>query len=197
MVRRTTKVGISVLQHNAEVRQFKKLLIIGSGGFVSHNTWERICMEMQEALHDDSINIRYAFLPSDTTAARAAYQDLIRASDFDAVLNFTANGTGTLNGTQPRYNTVGLIFVNGRWVAAGPNYNLNNPDRDRRLISAQAWDLVLFVPSDTGVIWQAQMYTQVVETERKSYRKVSNEILAALQADQLIAADDKNKKHAK
>lgn len=193
--RNATKVDIEVVQHNTEPRQFKKLLIIGSGGYVSHNIWERVCMELKDKLNEYAVTTQHEFLPSDSVQAKARYQALMKEGDFDAVLHFTADGGSTLNARKTVYYDndfipMGLTHTGYGYVPVPRKHT----GEMSTLIAGQDWDLVLFSPTARDVIWQAWMTTQVAEAERKSYRRVSQQILAALQADQLVPTD---KAHSK
>lgn len=86
MAKRNTSVDIATTFENRQQRSFANVLLIGTGNYFSRNTWQHICMQLQDRLKAYHITASYQYLSRDSMEAKRQYAQLMQENKFDAVV---------------------------------------------------------------------------------------------------------------
>ncbi|PUZ29021.1 hypothetical protein DCC81_06000 [Chitinophaga parva] len=200
MARRNTSVDISTTVENRQQRSFANVLLIGTGNYFSRNTWQHICMQLQDRLKAYHIAARYQYLSRDSMEAKRQYAQLMQENKFDAVVWFACDGQAHLSELlhQPSYmDAYGNAWGGGTIKRPATDQDSSlalNGERGDNLLNEQRWMLTVYTPGpDAAVVWAADMTTRVMELNEKSYRKVTDALLAQMEKNQILPVTEAKK----
>lgn len=177
--RRNNK-SIETIRLNTIQKDYKNLLILGSGNMASRKFIHDIIYELNKRLKEDDISYKYEYLGTEEAEINENLQKTVRANKHDAILIIT-----------PQNSTI-RSFWKGNYILEEIPKNekdayLNN--YGERLL--EKVDIQITEDLNSEPIWKALLQTNVSQDAQKVFAIISRNLIAEMKKNKLIATRKK------
>lgn len=177
--RRNNK-SIETIKPNSVQKDYKNLLILGSGNMASRKFIHDIVYELNKRLGDDEISYKYEYLGAEEAQINENLPKVVLANKHDAILIISPVNSSI------RYSVNRSILTQGHWVREGQQWT---PDPsityDERLL--EKVDIQMTEDLNSEPIWTALLQTNINTDAQKIFAAISRNLIAEMKKNLLIA----------
>lgn len=176
--------NIETTRPNSVQKDYKNLLILGSGNMASRKFIHDIVYELNKRLGDDDITYKYEYLGAEEAQINENLQKVVLANKHDAILIISP-----LN-SRIDYFVNRSILTQGRWVREGQQWETDpNNTYDERLLEKVNIQMTEDLKSEP--IWTALLQTNIKSDAQKIFAAISRNLIAEMKENMLIAPKKK------
>lgn len=176
--------NIETIKPNSVQKDYKNLLILGSGNMASRKFIHDIVYELNKRLGDDDISYKYEYLGAEEAQINENLPKVVLANKHDAILIISPVNS------RIRYFVNRSIVTKGHWVREGQQWETDPTiTYDERLL--EKVDIQMTEDLDSEPIWTALLQTNINSDAQKIFAAISRNLIVEMKKNMLIAPKKK------
>ncbi|MGO4294633.1 hypothetical protein [Chitinophaga sp. RAB17] len=175
--------NIETIKINNIQKDYKNLLILGSGNMASRKFIHDIVYELNKRLGEDDITYKYEYLGADDAQINENLKKAVLTNKHDAILIISPISSSI------NYYASRNILNGGRYVREGHQNDESATTYDERLL--EKIDLQITEDLNSEPIWTALLQTNINHEAQKIFAAISRNLIAEMKKNMLIAPKKK------